>query len=610
MSEPVRHESEVVQNVDQPCDKNVDEREATELEPVQHVHQDTAVRSSSTNATNTSGAGGETPFLISLRGWWKHYIQLHVPHADCRDHLANERTFLAYQRTSLALSMLGIVTAQLFSLQRSPDPKNDPVFGYHALGKPLAGLFQSAAIVVILIGGHRFWRQQMNMARGKVWAGGWEIWTIMGFMLLVTFLLAGALAGSIWILIRSLSMHLTVVWDIVPGTRFFYISQAVGWGVPAALFTSAISISGVSFRFGSTCHINHDDSMATFWGWLLAVAGAALIVQITTFAYCLRVFFNSLWEDSARPMSQGSAKSLPMSVMSAKSQRARVIYRRLKSVLYLQWRGMLIVTIVLVDVIFFAVVFVYLDKIEVSMLHDYTRVLPWVICLIENGGNRDQCFKFSHKWLISEPTIGAMLIMISLLGIELFVLLFRWSLITAWKERWTALTKGKPQEFVSLDARKAQFDPNTPTYELRKLGGRLQIDYSDRKSWDPHTMRPTSPTNLLDDNATTPNSPAPIYSPLRRREQQEDDVSPITPLDSQTRRYTPPVVPARNFSSPRIRNAQSERTMAWDPATSFASSDPAIAFARGGARHMTTPSLPPPTEFEGRRPLSPPGQAL
>lgn len=307
-------------------------------------------------------------------------------------------------------------------------------------------------------------------------------------------------------------------------------------------------------------------------------------------------------------MSHGSAKSLPMSVMSAKSQRARVIYRRLKSVLYLQWRGMLIVTIVLVDVIFFAVVFVYLDKIEVSVLHDYTRVMPWVICLIENGGNRDQCFKFSHKWLISEPTIGAMLIMISLLGIELFVLLFRWSLITGWKERWTALTKGKPQEFVSLDARKAQFDPNTPTYELRKLGGRLRMDYTDRKSWDPHTMRPTSPNDILDDNITTPNSPAPIYLP-RRREQEEDDVSPMTPLDTQTRRHTPPPVPARNFSSPRIRNAQAERTMDWDPSASFASSDPAIVFAKSGARHMTTPSLPPPTEFEGR-PLSPPGQAL
>ncbi|CAD0082328.1 unnamed protein product, partial [Aureobasidium vineae] len=184
MSASAGHEGEVLHKVPQPCDKDHDEREATELGPVQHGHPTAATRSASIDATNTSR--DETPVLGGLKSWWKHYIQLHVPHADCRDHLANERTFLAYQRTSLALSMLGIVTAQLFSLQRSPDPKSDPVFGYHTVGKPLAGLFQSAAIVVILIGGHRFWRQQMNMARGKVRAGGWEIWTIMAFMLLVS----------------------------------------------------------------------------------------------------------------------------------------------------------------------------------------------------------------------------------------------------------------------------------------------------------------------------------------------------------------------------------------------------------------------------------------
>ncbi|KAI5204132.1 hypothetical protein E4T39_03673 [Aureobasidium subglaciale] len=404
------------------------------------------------------------------------------------------------------------------------------------------------------------------------------------------FLLAGALAGTFWIFIRSFSMHLTVVWDIVPGPRFFYISQAVGWGIPAALFTSAISISGVSFRFGNACHINHDDSMVTFWGWLLAVAGAALIVQISTFGYCLRVFFNSLWEDSARPSSQGSAKSLPMSMMSAKSQRARVIYRRLKSVLYLQWRGMLIVTIVLVDVIFFAVVFVYLDKIEESVLHDHSRVLPWVVCLIQGGGDRDACIHLSQGWLISEPTIGAMLIMISLLGIELSVLLFRWSLITGWKERWATLRK--PQEFVSFDARRAQSSPDPPTYELRKLGGRMQMHYNDRKSLDPEFARPTSPTNMLDDTISAPNSPAPVYTQRQRNEQ--DEVSPITPLD-QSGVSTPPL--ARNFSSPRIRTHD---RMGWDPSSTFANS---------GVRHMTTPSLPPPVDHD-ERPLSPPGHAF
>jgi hypothetical protein len=309
-----------------------------------------------------------------------------------------------------------------------------------------------------------------------------------------------------------------------------------------------------------------------------------------------------------------------MSTMSAKSQRGRVIYRRLKSVLYLQWRGMLIVTIVLVDVIFFAVVFVYLDKLEESMLHDYTRVLPWVMCLIENQGNRDPCFQYSHKWLISEPTIGAMLLMISLLGIELFILLFRWSLITGWKERWIALTsRGNQQEFVSFDARNAQFSPDPPTYELRKVGGRMQIGYADRKSWDPNNVQPTYPNHILDDVVSTPNSPVPIYSPPRHRQQQheqreeeesdqseEGDISPMTPLDQQ-RRYTPPML-ARNFSN-RIRPSHQERTMEWDPSSSFASSDPQSTFTSRGARHMTTPSLPPPTEFE-TRPLSPPGQAL
>lgn len=87
MSESVRHESEALQNVEQSCDKDVDEREATELEPVQHVHRDITEGSSSINATNTSGANGETPYLNGLRRWWKHYVQLHVPHADCRDHL-------------------------------------------------------------------------------------------------------------------------------------------------------------------------------------------------------------------------------------------------------------------------------------------------------------------------------------------------------------------------------------------------------------------------------------------------------------------------------------------------------------------------------------------
>ena len=83
---------------------------------------------------------------------------------------ANERTFLGYLRTSIALSIIGVMIAQLYRLQHREDP--DPVFGYYVLSKPLSAIFQSSALCVVLLGCIRFWRQQSAMAIGKMHAGG------------------------------------------------------------------------------------------------------------------------------------------------------------------------------------------------------------------------------------------------------------------------------------------------------------------------------------------------------------------------------------------------------------------------------------------------------
>lgn len=77
-------------------------------------------------------------------------------------------------------------------------------------------------------------------------------------------------------------MHLQICWDIVPGNWFFYASQAVGWGIAAVLFTVTMTITGVSFRFGDTCHVNQNNSMGDFWGPLLGISIAAALVQILT----------------------------------------------------------------------------------------------------------------------------------------------------------------------------------------------------------------------------------------------------------------------------------------------------------------------------------------
>lgn len=118
--------------------------------------------------------------------------------------------------------------------------------------------------------------------------------------------------------------------------------------------------------------------------------------------------------------------------------------------LWLQWRGIVIVIILLVDVIFFSVVFVYLDDFETS-LNNYSRVEPWLICLAESGGDKSKCYALGAKLLISESTVVAVLILLSLSGIELFVMLFRWSIITGWKQLIISKLSTK-REFVSLDA--------------------------------------------------------------------------------------------------------------------------------------------------------------
>jgi len=131
------------------------------------------------------------PFLT----WWNAHVSVKVDVKYRRDHLALERTFLGYLRTSLALSMTGVVIAQLFRLQRSPTA--NPTFGFYVTGEPLAACFIASSIVVVLLGAFRFWRQQGAMTRGKVWAGGWEVYATMGLSIALCFGLFAITIGVI-----------------------------------------------------------------------------------------------------------------------------------------------------------------------------------------------------------------------------------------------------------------------------------------------------------------------------------------------------------------------------------------------------------------------------
>ncbi len=119
-----------------------------------------------------------------LRDLWLKEVSVLVEPRACRDHLANERTFLAWLRTSLALSMMGIFTTQLFILQAGRLPHMN--ISFFVLGVPLGSLCQAAALMNIIIGAYRFWRHQSAMVNGRACAGGWELLVIGGLLALVS----------------------------------------------------------------------------------------------------------------------------------------------------------------------------------------------------------------------------------------------------------------------------------------------------------------------------------------------------------------------------------------------------------------------------------------
>jgi hypothetical protein len=96
-------------------------------------------------------------------------------------------------------------------------------------------------------------------------------------------------------------------------------------------------------------------------------------------------------------------------------QSARAVYRRVSKIIWLQWRSIMIVTFILVDVIFFSVIFIYLNNIQSDLVQHYDNLEPWIMCLITHPKEEDrgQCLDLGASVFVNEATVNAILLMLS-----------------------------------------------------------------------------------------------------------------------------------------------------------------------------------------------------
>lgn len=175
--------------------------------------------------------------------------------------------------------------------------------------------------------------------------------------------------------------------------------------------------TGVSYRLGQTCLINHENSIVTFWAWLVAFASVAFLLSFTTMGYCVWVYVKS-----ARRTPGGSTGTprretgTPYGVRAPAAITRAQHWKKIRQLIVIQWRNIVVSMLVVIESVYFVAVFwaqdIKLGNVSTAAT-DIAASKRWAACLTITGGDKEACFEFADGLMVDKATVIASLVLAS-----------------------------------------------------------------------------------------------------------------------------------------------------------------------------------------------------
>jgi 7 transmembrane receptor (Secretin family) len=98
------------------------------------------------------------------------------------------------------------------------------------------------------------------------------------------------------VLCRTIYLHCQICWNLHVTRIALIILNIIGWLIPAILLGVAIAVAQITYTMSNHCSIRVDWVVNLLIIPIIIEIGLAILVQLTTFLFCVNVYLKSLKE--------------------------------------------------------------------------------------------------------------------------------------------------------------------------------------------------------------------------------------------------------------------------------------------------------------------------